>query len=51
VVDFIFANGIIDFLEKDLSKNKIIHAEKYVELQLELNEDIDIYFVNKDVLE
>ena len=48
---FYLENGIADFLEKDLSNNKIIHTEKYVELQLELNGELDIFFVNKDILE
>lgn len=49
--EFYIQNGITDFLEKDLPNNKIIYIEKFVELQLEFNGELDIYFVDKYLLE
>ena len=49
--EFYIQNGITDYLEKDLPNNKIVHIEKFIELQLEFNSELDIYFVDKYLLE
>jgi len=49
--EYYIINGITDFLENDLPNNKIIYPEKFVELQLEINNELGLFFVDKYLLE